>query len=561
MVLDNKKHFLVDSQIISDSETVEDMIERVSNEVYKHNSNTKLDVSNEKDKFENYFKEGMIIPGTPILRNAGRNKKPLSACSVPKIPQNISRKELEKIVNEHHINGMGTGFNFDQDSNPISKLLLLNQISLSEIENDLLDRTVANMGILSVSHPMIKDFIKVKSDLYSDIDWKFNVSINIDDEFMRNLATSKPYKLKNDFEVDPKEIYDSIGEATHQCGDPGIIFLDRLNASNVTPHLGEYISVAPCGEMPMSEGDACQFGYINLANFCSGDSIDYEELARATQVMTNFLDSSLELSIKKTSDEFSRNLLEQKRKIGVGVCGYSDLLFQLGIPYGSAESIRIAENIMSLINYESKKTSIEMAKAAGTFKAFKDDATRVDNILGNYLNHSTDTVTPSDWNKLNADLLEYGIRNSTTIALPPTGRSSYILNTSASIEPAFRLSTDGKFADVISKYINHLPKEEQKDIIDTVNKYGTIKDTTLSIDTKKKFATCLEIDSDSHLNVLGAFQKFTDDSIAKTINLPHECSPSDILNIYTKAYNMGIKGITVYRNDSIKQPKKLGGSL
>jgi ribonucleoside-diphosphate reductase alpha chain len=543
--------YLRDGKIISEAENLYDLVERVFGTIDE--VGLKLGSESKKDELIDLFMNDYIVPTTAMLTNAGRNQKPLAACSVPSFNKNYSRSQIEQLVNDYHSKGMGTGFNFDDSNDPVSELLFFNDIAVREVQKDIIERPVGNMGIITIDHPKIIDFINSKRNRRS-IDWKFNNSINMTDEYVNSLNQGLDFKLKDGTIVNPKYLIDLISEAVYDCGDPGILFLDRFEEYNITPHLGRYFSLAPCGEIPMAQGEVCQFAYINLGKFVEDGIFNYEKLDVVTSNITEFLDNSLEYSIGKMDNESSKHIMTQKRKIGIGVCGVADAFQKLNISYDSKDALIFSEDVMSFINYVSKCKSVELAKERGTFPAFYDSETKREKILSRYLNTSTNTISAKDWDDLESKINIFGIRNVSTIALPPTGRSSYIIGASSGIEPIFRFSSSLVNNNPVYSELFELSESD----LAILDKTGSFKETSLDDEIKLVYKNCLEINPNDHLNVVSAFQKYTDDSISKTINMPENIDPYDIGKIYLKAYELGLKGITVYRNGSLNQPIKLG---
>jgi len=557
----NKESFLKKCRIINDNEDLEAMTERVfstvscTGDIFQDN-----DAETLKKELSTLFLEGYIVPSTPILTNAGRhNDKPLSACSVPNIDKKMSRKELQKIVNDYHIKGMGTGFNFDDSDNPLQDLLFFNEIAVEEDKRKVLDRPVGNMGILSIDHPQVIVFAKSKSNGYRNLDWKFNISINLKKPFMKAVKLGGSYCQKDGTVVNARKLLQEIVSCAHDCGDPGLVFLDRFEETNATPHIGQYLSIAPCGEISMASGETCQFSYINVGKLVSDDKIDYEKLKKVVFATVKMLDNSLEISKKNIAYDSSAEIIDRKRKIGVGICGFSDMLIKLGLAYDSEEANSLAKDLISFINYHSKSASVDLAKKRGAFPAWTDSETKRELIIGRYLGSETRTVSKENWAKLNQDMQRYGIRNVSTVALPPTGRSSMIIDASPSIEPLFRLMINNDFKRTFEinamrfGYTGNIEK-----IYSEIESSRSCQRTDLPPEMKAIYKTCIEISPDAHLNMVASFQKYTDDSIAKTVNLPNDCKVQDVERIYLRAYDLGLKGITVYRDGcKNEQPMEL----
>ncbi len=558
----NVEEMLKENMIIGKEETYDSMCKRVyltiAEESRKYGAND-IQIKEFANTLETLFKNDIIVPSTPILTNAGRfDDRPLSACSVPPLDYKLDRTKLAELVRDYHKKGMGTGFNFDDSANPVEELLFFNNHASEEFKRKEMDRPVGNMGIISIDHPKVLEFAATKAQKYRNADWKFNISINLKSDFMEALNSNGNYKLKDGTTFKAVTLFNEIIKYAHSCGDPGLVFLDRFEEFNVTPQHGKILSLAPCGEISMAHGETCQFSYINLAKFQKNEGIDYTSLRDVVNYTVLMLDNALDISARNIDNETSKNLIEVKRKIGLGVCGFADLLSSLSLPYDSVDAVKLAEDIMSFINYQSKLASINLAKKREPFVAFFDNRTKKELIIGRYLGKNTNTVSETKWKNLYEAVDKYGIRNVSTIALPPTGRSSMVIGASASIEPHFRLSLSESLKDSIKNITLNLGIENQLDkIYDVIERNGSLQSVESLGIYKDLYKTCLELSPESHLNMVAAFQKFTDESISKTVNLPNYSNPNDVAATYLKAYDLGLKGITVFRDGCKNQPKEL----
>lgn len=511
------------------------------------------------------------VMSTPIMNNAGRyESRPLSACTVPPIDLRSDLKSIKKLLDRYHEDGMGTGFNLNDTVDPVSTLKFLNDIAIDGAHRGNEDRPVGNMAVLSAHHPLIQEFIRAKtfSDALGET-WKFNISVDATDAFMSAVMANTDYKLWDKRTCDARTVFDAIVESAHRCGDPGLVFISRLNRDNPTPRLGSYVSTAPCGEVGLAPGETCQFGYINLGEFvhCKGAvaSIDLRGLDRTTRLMTRALDNALEVSMKKFPHPMNELIMAAKRKIGVGVCGLADMLIKLRLPYGSAEAREVAADTIAFINFVSKLASHELAKQRGSFDALlQKDMNRYTEQPGfledKYGAYSTRSVPDVMWHRL-AELIRSTqlLRNASTIALPPTGRSGLVIDASTGIEPLFSLvDPQGAINENLIKDLkarNLLTPAIELHI----REFGCIGDLEyLPSDIRALYQTALELTPDQHLAMAASLQKFVDESISKTINLPARAQPLDIASVYMKAYSAGLKGISVYRADSrVDQPRSV----
>lgn len=553
-----------DGEIIADDESPDDMVDRISGVV--------ADIEDAMGgnrtfarRIESLIRQRRIVPSTPILTNAGRfENRPLSACSVPPVDFQRDVESVKQTVDTYHEEGMGTGFNLDEAEKPIETLEFLNKIAVEGFQTDKQHRPVGNMAIMRVDNPAIKEFVEIKRES-GDKDWKFNLSVNVTDEFMQCYYDDIPFELTNGEEVDAGELMDIIVECAWDCADPGLIFLGNMNQRRPFHNSLEYVSVAPCAEVGLARGETCQFSSINIVEFVDGDGIDYDELDRVVGVTTRFLDDVLQYSIEHYSYEESKNAMERSRKIGIGFCGYSELLTRLGLRYGSTEANELLRDTLSFINYKSKLYSSKLAEERGSFGAF--DVSKYngpeDFLTEKFGEYASNTVSKSDWQELDRRITERGIRNSTTVILPPTGRSAMVFDTSQSIEPIFSLSD--RFGNVNRQFRRavedaDLSEKARRRVLEHVTEVGSCQDLDLPEELKAVFRTAVEIDHGEHFDVLLEAQKFVDEAVSKTINLPRDATREDVRDVYCRAYEDGLNGMTVYRSGSSEeQPMDLKG--
>jgi len=549
-------------KIIEPTETYEDMQERVINAVVENEKKfgaSTNDIEYFKKEVKEMFVSNKFIPSTPILTNAGRyTNKPLTACALPPVDLRGDIERIKQIVDHYHEQGMGTGFNFDDVDDPVTMLLYLNDIAIKGLESGRQDRPVGNMGLISVDHPKIVEFAKVKDNKRKNERWIFNTSINIPSKFMDAVKKNEEFELRNGIKINANAIFDLISESAYSCGDPGLVFLERFDNDNPVPYLGKYKSLAPCGEVAMTEGETCQFAYINVSRFVTKKGIDYTSLEPCASNIVRFLDDALEQSISNYGNEKSEEIMSKKRKIGVGICGFADLLIKLGIPYDSEEASNIARDLMSFITYQTKRASVALAKTRGAFPAFYDSRNKLKQgfIFRRYGKLGSKTVSEYEWQNLDRDIQIYGIRNVTTTALPPTGRSSAIIKASASIEPLFRLELTDIVKETLDKRLSGLGYSVNQihELYKQIQETGSGR--CLPTIIRDIYKTCLEIAPEAHIEIVAQFQRFTDESIAKTVNLKNNTTPEEVKKLFMMAYDKGLKGITVYRDGSKDfQPK------
>ena len=535
-------------------ETADEMFQRVAHHIAKAEIPYKGEKQAEKmeEAFYRVMAELKFLPNSPTLMNAGTELGQLAACFVLPVEDSMegifdSLKHAALI----HKSGGGTGFSFSHlrpkdsrvgstggvASGPVSFMKIFNTATEQVKQGGT--RRGANMAILRVDHPDIMEFINSKKDEHELIN--FNISVALTKEFIEALKKNTTYSLvdpMNGKEVgylDAADVYDKITQQAWENGDPGVIFLDRINRDNQTPEIGEIESTNPCGEQPLLPYEACNLGSINLAKYVIHEEgnprIDKEALGETVWLTVRFLDDAIDMSqypLERISEMARCN-----RKIGLGVMGFADMLYQMEVPYNSDRALDLAEDIMSFIQSESRKASIELAKERGVFKNFKKSIFK--------------------------DRPDCHYRNATTTTIAPTGTLSIIAGCSSGIEPLFGLSfirnvmDDDKLIEV-NPYFEMIAKQKgfyTKELIERLAKEGTLKDIDgIPSDIKEIFVTAHDVTPEWHIRMQAAFQKFTDNAVSKTVNLPHDATHSDVAHIYNLAYDLGCKGVTIYRDGS-----------
>ncbi len=494
----------------------------------------------------------------------GKENKPLSACSVPPVDLRGDFSLVKKIVDAYHQEAMGTGFDLSFVDDPVSTLLFLNSVAVSGVESGKEDRPVGNMATCKVDHPKIVEFITSKLDR-PEVDWKFNISVDTPILFWESLLREGNWRLRDGNVIKSRELFNLMVKSAHFCADPGIIILDRLNEDNPTPGVGLYTSTDPCAEVGLVPGETCQFGYINLAKFVDKTSktVDYNSLGETARLMTRLLDNALELSLGRYSVDESTRVMSLKRKIGVGVCGLADMLLHLDLPYGSDKAREICRDVISFINYQTKLESVELGKVRGSFGAMSlETGCRYNDTPGfleaKYGKLDSNVVSANDWHVLGKHIRETGnIRNCSTIALPPTGRSGLVISASTGVEPLFTLLVDGKIHNALEIKLKEIGALTDKNV-DIILSSGSCSALNIPTEIKEVFRTATEIETIDHLKMVAAIQPFVDESISKTINLPSSATVNDVEHIYELAFKSGLKGMTIYRDGSSRlQPKKV----
>ena len=522
---------------------------------------------NEKEKlYFDLLDSGNFLPNSPTLMNAGNDLQQLSACFV--LPLEDSMESIfETIKNAAliHKSGGGTGFSFSRlreadarvrstngvSSGPISFLKVFNAATDAVKQGGT--RRGANMAILAIDHPQIMEFITCKENTQELTN--FNLSVGITEKFMNAVYEDIEYELISPHtkkvvkKLKARDVFDLIIKMAHQNGEPGIIFLDRINKHNPTPHIGKLESTNPCGEQPLLPNEACNLGSLNLVGMITNNKFDWEILKKATRDAVDFLDSVIEMS-KFPLPEIDK-MVKSNRKIGLGVMGWADLLFLLKIPYNSEVAIKLAEQVMEFVDYHSKVRSIELAEEKGAFKNFKGSIYETKKLIREDLK--------MDWKELNKIIAKKGIRNATTTTIAPTGTISMICNTSGGVEPQFSLVYVKNVMDGDKLlYVNHHFEKAIKDagiyskeLMEKVADEGSVAHIDeIPEEIKKVFVTSHDISPKWHIRMQAAFQKYVDNAVSKTINFTKEATKEEIKMAYELAYETGCKGVTVYRDGS-----------
>ena len=528
-------------------ETPEGMFERVA----KNIASAELNYNKERfqeafERFYNLMISLNFLPNSPTLMNAGLPLQQLSACFVLPIEDSMdSIFETLKYTAIIHKSGGGTGFSFSRlrpkndivqktggvASGPISFMKVYD--SATDIIKQGGKRRGANMGILNVDHPDILDFITAKDK--EGILSNFNISVAATDKFINAVKNNKEYELINPRsneivgKLNANEVFEKIIYQAWKNGEPGMIFIDVINKYNPTPNVGQIESTNPCGEQPLLPYESCNLGSINLSNMVIDGKIDWDLLESTTKDAVWFLDNVIDMN------KFPIKEIEKKtrgnRKIGLGIMGWADMLIKLNIKYNSDEAIKLAEKVMKFINDKGIEKSIELAEERGVFPNWKG----------------------SIWEKKNIKL-----RNATITTIAPTGTISIIAGVSSGIEPLFALGYIRKIS--LGEFIEVHPLFEKiakkrgfysEELISEVIKEGTLKNIEeVPDDIKNIFITTMDVDTEWHIKMQAAFQKYVHNAVSKTINMPSTATVEDVKKAYLFAYDLGCKGITVYRDKS-----------
>ena len=498
--------------------------------------------------------DGYFVPNSPTLMNAGKgNGLQYSACYV--LPVGDSMEEIFDSVKAAaiiHKSGGGTGFAFSRlrpkddivastrgrASGPVSFLRVFN--SATEAVKQGGTRRGANMGILRIDHPDVLEFIDCKLD--GGIT-NFNISVAVTDAFMDALAKGADYDLINPHSgevtqrLSAREVFDRIVRAAWRTGDPGMVFIDRINASpaNPTPELGTIEATNPCGEQPLLPNEACNLGSLNVSKFARQDaagewSVDWEEMERVIRLAVRFLDDVIEMNpypLPQIDETVKSN-----RRIGLGIMGWADLLFTLGIPYDSQEAIDLADRLMLFVKETSHDQCGKLAEERGPFPNWNHSIYR--------------NVRP--------------MRNSTVTTIAPTGTISMIAGCSSGIEPIFALAFQHRVknpdGERVLTFVNETFERLAKDrgfysaaLMEEIVRRGTAHGIPgLPEEAGKVFKTSHEIGYEWHVRHQAAFQRSTDNGVSKTINLPNDATEEDVASAYRLAWDLGCLGITVFRD-------------
>lgn len=542
-VLERRYLTKVNNEVV---ETPEDMLRRVAKNLAQFETDPVWE-----QRFFEVMDNLEFLPNSPTLMNAGRELQQLSACFVLPVEDSMDGI-FETLKNTALIqkSGGGTGFSFSRlrpNSDVVSSTggIASGPVSFMKCYNAATDaikqggtRRGANMGILRVDHPDILEFIQCKEDT-SQIT-NFNISVALTEDFMEAVEAGRNYQLINPRSKEPvgelnaRDVFELIVEMAWKNGEPGIVFLDRINRANPTPHIGEIEATNPCGEQPLLPNESCNLGSINLATMAIKENdqwvVNWDRLKEVVEIGVRFLDNVIEAN--KYPIKEIEEMTRANRKIGLGVMGFADLLMRLGVSYNSVEGVELGRQIMKFIQENGHEASSKLGEERGSFPNYKG----------------------SIFEKTGKPM-----RNSTVTTIAPTGTISIIAGASSGIEPIFALAftrnvlDNDRLIEVNGQFQAILQEKGlySQELIEVVAEQGNVKGLSqIPEELRNTFVTAYDVTPEWHIRMQAAFQEFTDNAVSKTVNFPREATQADIQEVYQLAYALNCKGVTVYRAGS-----------
>ncbi len=542
------------------TETPEDLFQRVASNIAQASARYNEDGEKDREDFLRIMTDLDFMPNSPTLMNAGNELQQLAACFVIPVEDTMDGIfDAVKYAALIHKSGGGTGFSFSRlrpkndyvrttggvASGPISFMEVFDAATNTIKQGG--KRRGANMGILNVDHPDILDFITCKED--NDSLNNFNISVAVTEEFMEAVQNNGEYPLINPHtgqetkKLKAREVFNLIVEMAHKNGEPGIVFIDRINHANPTPELGKIESTNPCGEQPLLPFEACNLGSINLATMVKKAEdgkyrLDYDHLKKVIRIAVRFLDNVIDMNNYPMPE--IREMALANRKIGLGVMGWADLLIKLRIRYDSQEAVELAEKVMTFIQEQAHEVSVKLAEIRGPFP------------------------------NIEKSIFKIPQRNATLTTIAPTGSISIITGSSSGIEPIFALSYHRNVMDSTLTEIHPLLEEVAREegfyspeLMKKIAEKGDLQDLEEIPDKIKDiFVTAHHVSPEWHLKIQAAFQKHVDNAVSKTVNFPNQATTEDVAQVFILAYRLACKGVTIYRDGSresqvlIKGPAK-----
>lgn len=530
-------------------ETPSEMFRRVASHIAQAQEYFKSDVSvtRAEEKFYNMMSSLEFMPNSPTLMNSGTYFGQLSACFVLPVEDSIEGifDSLKNMASIHQTGG-GTGFDFSHlrpkgslvsttkgsASGPVSFMSIFDKATGVIVQGGR--RRGANMGILRCDHPDIVEFVEAKAA--KGMFENFNLSVAATDKFMADVKADRLFELKNPVtgkragKIKAKSLFDLIVNAAWRTGDPGLVFIDQINRKNPTPQIGRIEATNPCGELPLLAFESCNLASINLTKVVEDKKINWEKLKNLIEWGILFLDNVIE--VNKYPLEQIRDITLANRKIGLGVMGFADMLIKLEIPYNSQTALKLAHSLMRFIHKQSLVTSMRLAETRGVFPNFNKSIYAGKNMR---------------------------LRNATVNTIAPTGTISIIAGCSSGIEPLFAISfvrnvLSGTRLFEVNPLFEEIAKKKgfyNEEVLSKIAKKGSLQSIrNIPDELKKIFVTAFDIEPTEHLFIQAAFQKYTDNAVSKTINLPENATVDDVAKIYIKAHELKCKGITIYRYNS-----------
>jgi ribonucleoside-diphosphate reductase alpha chain len=550
------------------SETPEEMFRRVARTIASVETRYEVSPHIWEKRFFEVMSGLLFLPNTPALINAGKEIGQLAACFVLPVDDSMTGI-FESLKNAALIlqSGGGTGFSFSHlrprsdivkstggiASGPVSFMRIYN--TATEVIKQGGARRGANMGILRVDHPDIIEFIRIKR--HAEELMNFNISVAVTDTFMRAVKSGTGYDLINPRSghatgrLKARDVFQEIVESAWETGDPGLVFIDRIERDNPTPHIGRIESTNPCGEQPLLPFESCVLGSVNLSNVVKTkenkqlygvkrtdrssfhDDIDWDLLSSAVRTGIRFLDNAIDANRYPFPE--IENMHKGNRKIGLGVMGWADMLIKLGIRYNSQHAFRLAHGVMSFIRDHAWEASTELARHRGAFPNFRGSC------------HDTPEM-----------IKKGGVRNATVTTIAPTGTLSIIAGCSSGIEPLFSISFKRRVLDTELQEVHHgflkTAKERgfySPELMERIGEKTSLRGfTEVPRDVKRLFVTAHDIPPEDHIEVQSIFQEYTDNAVSKTINLKQRATRESVAKAFMLAFEKGCKGITVFRYGS-----------